>query len=313
MNTETIIPLTKAVVKKLLKVKPNHSMGGGTDNSSYCYGVWMRHLVHFSRQKQSVPKIVAELGPGHSLGIGFCALLSGSDQFHALDIVKHWDSELNIKIFDELVDFFRNKASIPCENQFARVIPRLDTYKFPSEILTTEQLKFSLSEDRINAIRKEILDSKNPNNTYIRYHIPWSSPEIIENETVDFVYSQSVLQYIEDLDHTYSAIRKWLKPSGIMSHSIDLSSIGITKKWNYHWTFEEVEWKIIKEDRSFIISRHPLSAHLQKHAHYKFKILESIANTKDTHLKRSQLAKAFKGLSDEDLTTNNIYILSIKS
>lgn len=312
MNIQTIIPLTKSFIKQLLKVKPNHRTGGNTNNSSYCYSVWMRHLIQLNKHKQGIPKIVAELGPGDSLGIGLCALLCGSDQLHALDIVKYWDKERNIKMFEDLVIFFKNKAPVPCENKFARVIPKLETYEFPSEILTNEQQHYSLSEDRLNKIRKEILDINNPNNTFITYHIPWSSPEIIEKETVDFVCSQSVLQYIEDLDHTYNSIKKWLKPSGIMSHTIDLSSIGITKNWNSHWTFSDFEWKIIKKDRAFTISRHPFSKHLENHLTNGFQILENRKIKKASNVNRSQLANAFKDLSQEDLTTSSTYLLSVK-
>ncbi|XLS29863.1 methyltransferase domain-containing protein [Flavobacteriaceae bacterium M23B6Z8] len=312
MNKETLLPLVKSISRRVLGIKPNRSTGGGTIKSNYCYSVWMRHLIHLNKYKSGIPEVVAELGPGDSLGIGFCALLSGSDQLHALDIVKYWDTERNIRMFDNLVELFKNKASIPCQKEFSRVIPTLTNYEFPSEILSSDKLKDSLNEDRLQMIRNEILDINNPNNTYIRYHIPWSSPEIIEKETVDFVYSQSVLQYIEDLEFTYGAINQWLKPGGIMSHSIDLSSIGITKNWNSHWTFSDFEWNFIKKDRSFTISRHPLSKHMEEHLKNGFDILENQPTLRENPLKASQLAERYKNLSQEDLTTCNTYILSAK-
>jgi len=35
---------------------------------------------------------VVELGPGDSLGTGFCAPLSGATRFYTLDVVEHCDA-----------------------------------------------------------------------------------------------------------------------------------------------------------------------------------------------------------------------------
>jgi len=58
---------------------------GGTDSARYCYSVWLRHLVMAKRNGLNpYPRIVAELGPGDSLGIGLAALISGCDKYFAL-------------------------------------------------------------------------------------------------------------------------------------------------------------------------------------------------------------------------------------
>jgi len=60
---------------------------GGTDTSRYCYTIWLRHLVMAKSNGLNFhPKVVAELGPGDSLGIGLAALISGSDKYFAFDV-----------------------------------------------------------------------------------------------------------------------------------------------------------------------------------------------------------------------------------
>ena len=52
--------------------------GGSTRSARYCYGVWLRHLILASQSGLSTsPQVVAELGPGESIGMGVDALLCG--------------------------------------------------------------------------------------------------------------------------------------------------------------------------------------------------------------------------------------------
>ena len=130
---------------------------GGTDSARYCYSVWLRHLVMAkSNGLNPYPKIVAELGPGDSLGIGLAALISGSEKYFAFDVVKHANTERNIKIFDELVTLFRNREAIPGDDEFPEVKPYLDEYHFPADILDESRLKDALEVSRIQKIRNSI-------------------------------------------------------------------------------------------------------------------------------------------------------------
>ena len=91
---------------------------GGTSDSKYCYSVWLRHLVKLNEAGSTdIPKRILELGPGDSLGVGLAALLSGSDQYTALDVHKYSDIKSNLKIFDELIDLFNeDDQSLSDEN-----------------------------------------------------------------------------------------------------------------------------------------------------------------------------------------------------
>jgi hypothetical protein len=313
MYEKKLLPLAKSIVKWVPGVK--ELMGrktGGTIQSRYCYSVWLRHLKHYYSVTSQVPKKVAELGPGDSLGIGLAALLSGCEEVHALDVYKYWDNERNLRIFEELVTLFKKKADIPTNAEYPYIRPEMDDYSFPSNILTDEILRQALSEERLNAIRKEIGDINNPKNTFITYNIPWNDSKIINNNYLDFIYSQAVLEHVEDLDNTYNAMRKWLKPSGLMSHSIDFKSHGTMPEWNGHWTYSDFEWNIIRAGKAFLINREPVSTHRKFHEKYNFDTLTEIPVHKDNSLRRTDLAQRFANLSDEDISTSGVYVLSRK-
>lgn len=60
---------------------------GGTDSARYCYCVWLRHLVSLEAAGLGAAwPVVAELGPGDSLGTGIAALLCGVEQYYAFDV-----------------------------------------------------------------------------------------------------------------------------------------------------------------------------------------------------------------------------------
>src|SRR5215813_9347467 len=89
---------------------------GGTDSARYCYAVWLRHLLMaYENGLPLHPKVVAEIGPGDSFGIGLAALISGAEKYYALDIVDYANYERNSEVFSELVQLFKNKENIPDE------------------------------------------------------------------------------------------------------------------------------------------------------------------------------------------------------
>ncbi|MDB5762883.1 MAG: hypothetical protein JWQ21_1878 [Herminiimonas sp.] len=98
--------------------------GGGTTSARYCYSVWLRHLAMAKiNGLDPLPKVVAELGPGDSLGVGLAALISGSEKFLAFDVLSYANTEMNLKVFDELIPMFRNRIDIPGDQEFPAVSP----------------------------------------------------------------------------------------------------------------------------------------------------------------------------------------------
>lgn len=273
----------------------------------------MRHLVKLnSPNNVFLPKSVAELGPGDSLGIGIAALLSGVEEYIALDIQKYWNPEQNVQMLDDLLVLFRNKEPIPDEKEFPNISPRLNNYSFPSSILSDNRLKFSLSSGRINDIRKELINPDYPENMIVKYFIPWSSPDIIRENSVDLILSQAVLEHIDELENTYQAMNQWLINGGKMTHDIDFKSHGFTKSWNGHWTLSEREWKIVRGGRIYAINRKPFSTHLYYMKKFGFNVITKELKTLPSKIEVDQLSAAFSELSNEDISVSGMYIIAKK-
>lgn len=285
---------------------------GGTDSARYCYSVWLRHLkIAAEHGLQNVPNTVAELGPGDSLGIGIAALLSGVEKYLALDIVEHANISRNMEIFDELVDLFRSRDDLPDEEEFPLVKPYMDSYKFPSSILPDNWLEQSLNENRIEVIRKSIMNPSSEQSV-ISYRAPWSDQGILISESVDMIYSQAVLEHIDELQPTYKSMYLWLKPGGFMSHQIDFKSHGTSTEWNGHWTYSEFIWKLIRGKRPYLLNRAPYSVHTRLHEEEGFNIVFEKKVKSETNITKEKLAHQFKSLSEDDFTTSGAYILSVK-
>jgi len=288
---------------------------GGTISARYCYSVWLRHLC-LARDYglPTQPAVIAELGPGDSIGSGLAGLLSGSQKYYALDVVQYTTTERNRAIFEELVALFASRADIPDEDEFPDVYPRLSFYGFPSGILTEERLGVSLDAAKLDGIRQDLLDMPDgpQGDSTIRYICPWYDSAVIEPETVDMIFSQAVLEHVEEIEATCQSMHRWLKTGGVMSHQIDFSSHNITETWNGHWSLSDFTWRLIKGRKRFLINREPLSTHVELLKKTGFRVVCVLPVTDTGGTQRSGLARRYEHISDEDLTTKSAHILAVK-
>ncbi|WP_033960045.1 class I SAM-dependent methyltransferase [Psychroserpens jangbogonensis] len=274
-------------------------------NSLYCYGIWMKHLKYWSLLNNKTPEVVVEIGPGNSLGVGLAALISGSETLYALERTQFWNTETNIRVFDELVALFKTEKKTKKINiESVRTVD--EELGFPSDILTKVYLSQCLNTERLKKIRKELSDPSNPNNAHIHSVIPWESIDAIEDNKVDYIFSHTVLQHIDDLPNTYKAMNKWLKNGGCISHKIDFKSMNTTKLWNQHWTLNDAEWQIVTGGTN-LINREPLSSHLKFLEINGFEIIQEIKDSSDNELSAEDLSDKFKQLNISDLTTSGYY------
>ena len=190
----------------------------GKDKDFYQFSFYERGLI---------PRLntVAEIGPGDSLGIGLTALLSGANNYFALDIAKTAYNYCNQDIFEELIILFKQRAPILNEEEEPKMLPQLKSYKFPDYIFSDEKLNQLLEGGRLNAIHGALIrlekgrraavsnDSRIIN---IRYFAPWNEHDVIENDSVDVMLAVAVMEHVEDINKVYAAAASWLKKVGFL-------------------------------------------------------------------------------------------------
>ncbi len=313
---------SKYILKGILKSIPGieylyqfNKTTGGTCSARYCYAVWLRHLIlAYQSGLPSVPKIVAELGPGDSLGTGLAALISGAEKYYALDVKIYSDLKINLKIFDDLVLLFKEKANLPSPEEFPEMRPLLANYDFPHYIFNDNYLNLILDEVRLSEIRNAIKTMHKPDmaNKMIEYKIPWNQNTDLKNESIDLVISQAVLQDVDDLEYTYAKIWDLLKVDGVQSHDIGFKSCGSADTWYGHWEYTDIEWKIIKGRKKFYINREPYSTHHKLLRQNNFKILIEQKRFAESNVNKNKLPIKFRDITDEDLITYSVFILAKK-
>ena len=268
-------------------------------------------------QKSGLPTrldTVAELGPGESLGTGLAALLSGAHRYYALDVVPHSETSQNLAILDELVELFQRREDIPDNAEFPSVKPIIDSYAFPRNILSEELLENALHWERIASLRKDILaaEVRSEQSSQITYFVSWNDSKVIKDCSIDMVYSQACMEHVDDLQITYQALYRWLKPGGFMSHEIDFRSHRTTREWNGHWAYSDLVWRLIRGARPYFLNRQPLSTHLEHMLYAGFQIVSENRYTRTTGIGREELAPRFANISDLDLATGAAFIQSVK-
>jgi hypothetical protein len=284
---------------------------GGTNSARYCYAVWLCHLIRAAETRIPIRyRTVAELGPGDSLGTGLASMLTGADHYLALDAKPHASADSNLDTFEELIQLFSAQAAIPGPDEFPNLQPLPTSLEFPKHLLTQQILKDALRRDRLDLIRRA-LRGEHGDQVSVRYLAPWDDDSIVEPESVDLVFSQAVLEHVEDTRSAYRRLYQWLKPGAVMSHAIDFKSHGLTRNWYGHWTLSDLQWYLVRGRRPYLINRAPLSRHLNEIRDAGFEIL-TLTPTLQTPVPRTLLSPTFSWLTDDDLRSSSVFIQARK-
>ncbi len=275
---------------------------GGSVTARYCYSVWLRHLRTMSAVCGLVPmRRAAELGPGDSIGIGLAAMLTGVDHLESLDVVRYAVAARNRSIFRELVGLFRRREPIPGDSEFPDLQPRLTDYDFPHDLLPDARLEELLDEERISSI-EAALDER-PSSRSIDYHVPWDARDLPHGARLDVLYSQAVLEHVENLQSTHNALANFMRPGGIAIHAIDFRSHCITPGWDGHLQYSPALWRLVKGRRPYLLNRKSPGEHLDALARAGFEVLAQIRTKAEPTVAPAALAIAFRDWTEADRET----------
>ena len=78
---------------------------------------------------------------------------------------------------------------------------------------------------------------------------------------MDWIFSQAVMEHVDDLAETYLACFRWLRLGGVMTHQIDFRCHNTAREWNGHWARPDLTWRLIRGGRPFLLNREPYSRH----------------------------------------------------
>jgi hypothetical protein len=292
---------TRHLVKGLLTYVPalrrwrsRHALTGGTDSARYCYAIWLRHLAALHQQGFNIAGAnIGELGPGDSIGVGLAALLSGAESYVGLDAIPYF-AKVNLdEMLTDLARLYSNRE--PTSHAGSPPLP-VDAIDWPG------------FDDRIEAIRVAVRAGIG-GDPRIRYQAPWTSGDVIRAGALDLLFSEGVLQCIDELAQAYRIMFAWLKPGGFGSHALALSANQVSHFWNGHWAYSDWEWRIVRGARPFLINREPLSTHLRYAEAAGFEILSVTRRYYTGGLDVSALAPRFRAMDPEDLRTSRAILI----
>lgn len=261
-----------------------------------------------------MPRDVGELGPGDSLGIGLAALINGAETYSAFDIIEYATADRNLRVFNHLVELFKQRHPIPGPKELPYVRPLLDSWEFPDCFNGLSNMGKALGERRLKKLKSALTTLKpnaNPGSP-IRYICPWNDDRSLEPERLDLAFAQAVLEHVDDVPGTYKALANWLRPRGLFSQVIGFDCHGIVPDWNGHWTFNALAWRIIRGRKTYLINRRPLADHLRHLKEAGFEIIKVIREIDETGLAISEFAAPFRSMSLADSVTKSAYVLARK-
>lgn len=277
---------------------------GGSDSARYCYSVWFRHLSMLDKHGFKIKGAqVGELGPGDSLGIGLAALLSGAKGYMGLDIVPYSATTGLEKMLGQLVEMYLEKTPLPDDREFPFVRPLIDSYDFPNHLTDSANLAL-----KAETLRQQIRAGLN-NSSLIGYRVPWTLLPQIREASLDLIFSQAVLEHVDNLDETYQAMYAWLKPSGYASHVIDFRAHGRSPYWNGHWAYSDWQWKLVRGKREFLLNREPISTHIAQAKRAGFQVLFLKEDQAPHRLEISALAPRFQRMTLADACTSGVFLI----
>lgn len=270
----TFIPGSQYFLDK----KKKKSIHSGSD-ALFSYSLWLSNLS-FLKENSIQPDFsrVAEIGNGGSLGIAFCAILTGADKYFSFEFRENIDFLEQIQLLERISLLFDKSEPI---HHYERINIRISDYSFPEDevlpIIQRKRLVKQLKQDLQNELVGSDLISLINN---------W---EIQSPLNITYGFSRAVMEHVNDPKYIYQKIYTHLVVGALMLHDIEFHSHGITVKTNGHYKISLPLWKIIHGKREFYLNRFMFDDHMNSIKKCGFKYLKSDIVYEDLNSSRKNL------------------------
>jgi hypothetical protein len=263
----------------------HHARPASTASGAYCYSMFLRHYSYVTDELHGrVPEVVAEFGPGSSIGMGLAALIAGASVYYGLDTADHTNRQRNLEVFDELVGLFRARARVPDDGIHKDNFPLPVEWSFPESL--TQRLEECLAPSRLDAIRNDL---RSGSGHIVRMSIPWTERKVTPQPgTVGWLFSHAVLQHLDDPEVAHRAAAEWLAPGGVATHEIDYGSLGLT--------------------RPYLANRLSHSQNIALLERLGFEILREELLLRDDGVSRADFNARFRSLTEQDTTVAEAFV-----
>jgi len=269
---------------------------------TYSLGQWVKDQAILRSLGMPLPRTVAEIGPGDSLGLGIAALLSGVQAYYAFDIGRFALPERDAEMVAPIAALLR------APSPEAR-----NGWPDPHDFIEAHDLHAALfgsgngrpTQEREESVRRDMQQRAG----CVHYVAPWTA-EAAPEKTLDLVVSHSALEYVEDLDALFARIASVLRPGGWTAHQVDTSSVGVTRRWNGHLAYPPWLWRLVKGRRPHTPNRALPGAYRSALARAGFDVLSWQVARREDGLRRQALARPFRDESEEDLACCGFYFVA---
>lgn len=254
--------------------KLNLFVHGAMNSPDYAYGVFRQHFErsHFSRKE--VGFVALEVGPGDSLLSAIVAAAHGASRCYLVDAGAFATEDLTA--YREMAGYLRLR-NLPA--------PAMDKISDLAGVLESSNAVYGTQGLR--------------------------SLRDIPSESVDFIWSQAVLEHIrrhEFLD-TMKELRRILRPDGVCSHRVDLKDHlgGALNNMRFPARLWESDW-VARSGFYTNRLRYSEMIKLFRQAEFSVEVLAT-GRWQDVPTPHSFMAKEFHDLSEEDLLVKDFDVL----
>jgi SAM-dependent methyltransferase len=263
---------------------------GSMNDPDYLVAILGTHLRRLQQHGGSIDGIRAlELGPGNSLGQGVLLGILGAECVTAVDVAPFADERTGRAVYGPLADRVEDLVE-------SGALPNCVSAEERSTRTSAVVPNGSHFPRLGGRLHYEITDGR---------HLP--SPD----DSVDFIYSCSVLEHVKDPKLAYAEMARVLRPDGFLSHMIDLEDHCHPDPYDF-LRYGDRLWSLMQSRSPGFTNRLRASDHLRLMERAGMEVLETVHTKAESPPQSRGLSRRFREYEPEDLMTIRMAVFARK-